>query len=637
MPSSLRWQQVFVVAAGLATWWQVAGFGFVFDDHPAIVANVALQSYDGFAAAFAPPHQPLANRPATCWSLVLDFAVWGRGPFGPHLGNLLLHLVNALLLRALASRALRAPNLGVDAIAAGRLATAIALLWVVHPLGTDTVAYATQRSTLLASGALLASLLATAHGRTALAALAMAFGMAAKEDLVVGPLLVLCFDRACLRPSWAATAANWRHHAAVAASWIVLVVCVALGPANPTVGYATVLGTTAWQWLLTQAAVLVHYLRLAVWPVGLRAAYDTGITTDFAAALGPALVVLGLGAGTLWLWRRTPALGWLGALFFGWLAPTSSVMPIVTEVVAERRMYLPMLLVVVPAVLLGARLLPARVAPLALAAVVGALGLRSFWHAPVYRDDAALWQHAYAARDPESRSMLAAQILSNHALQLLQQGRAAEAHPLFDLAMQCTAPTPRERVHHAVSLQQRGRHAEAVAALARVLEAAPELAEAHAALGTCLLFEFDRSPGGAADPRLVRAEAALRRAAALEPRVPSHQDLLGCALQRRGAVAAAEAAFRAAIALGAARHEPFFHLADLLLAAGRGSEVGGVLAARLASLPGDVPLRLQAADRLARAGLDDAAAAALQEVLQLQPGHAAAAAALRELSARRKR
>ena len=47
------------------------------------------------------------------------------------------------------------------------------------------------------------------------------------------------------------------------------------------------------------------------------------------------------------LWKR-PRLGFLAAWFFVILAPTSSVLPIVSEVAAERRMYLPLLAVIVP-------------------------------------------------------------------------------------------------------------------------------------------------------------------------------------------------------------------------------------------------------------------------------------------------
>ena len=85
----------------------------------------------------------------------------------------------------------------------GPFATAVAAIWVAHPLGADAVAYATQRSTLLASGCLLLALLATLRSHRsprggrwwALCVLAMALALASKEDMVTGPVLVVLFDR----------------------------------------------------------------------------------------------------------------------------------------------------------------------------------------------------------------------------------------------------------------------------------------------------------------------------------------------------------------------------------------------------------------------------------------------------------
>src|SRR5687768_10245584 len=96
-----------VVAAGLFAWWGVWAFDFKFDDN-VMRADPALVHGDWWGVAFGERHQPLSNRPLACLSLALDHALWGPGPFGPHLGNVVLHLVNALLVLALARAALRA-------------------------------------------------------------------------------------------------------------------------------------------------------------------------------------------------------------------------------------------------------------------------------------------------------------------------------------------------------------------------------------------------------------------------------------------------------------------------------------------------------------------------------------------------
>jgi hypothetical protein len=61
-------------------------------------------------------------------------------------------------------------------------------------------------------------------------------------------------------------------------------------------------------------------------------------------------------------WRKRPAVAYLGTWFFATLAPASSFIPVATEVGAERRMYLPLIAVVVAGVV-GGRLLLARLLP----------------------------------------------------------------------------------------------------------------------------------------------------------------------------------------------------------------------------------------------------------------------------------
>jgi hypothetical protein len=226
-------------------------------------------------------------------------------------------------------------------------------VWVVHPVGGDTVAYATQRSTSLISLFLVVALYATLRAFTAakpwrwraVALAALACGMASKEDMVTAPVLVLLFERAFLLPSWGAMRTRLSWYGALASTWIVLAVCLWLGPVNATVGYDAIPPVTAWEWLMTQAGVILHYLANIVWPADLRTAYDWGIVRDFGRALWPGLVVVSLLALTVRSWWRprstvrrelaandaaqavaagdSMAWGWLGALFFVMLTPTS--------------------------------------------------------------------------------------------------------------------------------------------------------------------------------------------------------------------------------------------------------------------------------------------------------------------------
>ena len=112
-----------------------------------------------------------------------------------------------------------------------------------------------------------------------------------------------------------------------------------------------------WTYLLNQAPLIVDYLRLTVWPTGL--VFDYGESTirtlgDIWPAAAALLVLLG---ATVVAWFRAPALAFLGTWFFVTLAPTSSLVPIATEVGAERRMYLALMAVIAAILVAGARLL----------------------------------------------------------------------------------------------------------------------------------------------------------------------------------------------------------------------------------------------------------------------------------------
>ena len=69
---------------------------------------------------------------------------------------------------------------------------------------------------------------------------------------------------------------------------------------------------TWWSYLLTQAGVLVHYLRLAVWPLGLCFDYDWPAAHSVGEVLLPAIVVVGLLGLTIWALVKRPAWGFVG-------------------------------------------------------------------------------------------------------------------------------------------------------------------------------------------------------------------------------------------------------------------------------------------------------------------------------------
>ncbi len=413
----------------------------IFDDGPAITQNATIRHLDRLGQVLSPPREnPMSGRPVTNLSLAIDYAIFGIDPWGMRLTNMVIHVLCGWLLMSLVARSLAWP--GVP----GRLrrhrrwiAAAAALLWTVHPLNSEAVIYLTQRTELMVSLWYLVTLYTAMRGMEAAAAVdhsagepassgwmshpssgwfaiaivACALGMGSKEVMVSAPLAVLLYDRAFASGSFlGALRRRWALYLGLAATWGILAFLVWDNPRGGSTG--TGHGVSALDYLRTQAGVVAFYVRLVFWPHPLIIFHDWPIVKTWGPAVAPGLLVVALLAATglaLWRWPRA---GFAGACFFLILGPTSSVVPIVTEVAAERRMYLPSFAMIVTVLLavpwllvqLQRRLGPAATwwrfgGAAASFAVFAALATACLLRAEDYRTPITIWRDA-SYKDPNS-------------------------------------------------------------------------------------------------------------------------------------------------------------------------------------------------------------------------------------------
>ena len=187
----------------------------------------------------------------------------------------------------------------------------------------------------------------------AVAVLACLLGMASKEVMVSIPLIVLLYDRAFLAGSFRRA---WRRRYGVylplASTWLLLAwLVIATGNRGGSAGFGAGIGS--WAYLCTQFGAILHYVRLCFWPHPLLFDYGQDTVPLTLAILPDAILVALLGLATLVALWRWPKIGFLGAWFFAILAPTLSVLPVATQVVAEHRMYLPLAAVLTAVALAG--------------------------------------------------------------------------------------------------------------------------------------------------------------------------------------------------------------------------------------------------------------------------------------------
>jgi tetratricopeptide (TPR) repeat protein len=382
-----------VVLAVVLTYANSLSGAFVLDDQATIVQNPEIRDLSLLGAILSPaPDSPIAGRPLASLSFALNYAAGGLEVRGYHAVNIALHTICALLVLTLVRRAAerweerrsgvpgdreerrsgvpgdreeRRSGVPGDrkerherTIDASRLAFAASLLWAVHPLNSEVLNYLSQRTESMMAVCYLTAMYAAIRAAgaraglrwEALAVLSCAAGALCKESIATAPLMIVLFDRVFIFDAWGRQWAERRRlYIGLAATWMIVGLLLAQGPRAAVVGFSS--GVSPWLYLLNQAEAITHYLRLVVWPDALVAFYGWPVPTTLADAAPYLVLIGGLVLATAAAWRWRPVIAFLGTWFFVTLAPASSIVPVSTEVAAERRMYLPLVAVAVLAAL----------------------------------------------------------------------------------------------------------------------------------------------------------------------------------------------------------------------------------------------------------------------------------------------
>ena len=533
-----------LVLAGVAAFSSALDGPFLFDDEWTVLENPHVRAlWPLWDSMSAPPQHALGGRPVVAFSFALSYALGGLDPWGYHLWNLAVHVLAALALFGVVRRTCRLPRMSAAIRAwADRLAFAVALIWLVHPLQTEVIGYLTQRTESMAGLFYLLTLYAairtmeqpSSSGWTAAAVLACGLGMASKETMATAPVAVLLYDAVFAAGSLSKALRDRAPlYAGLAFTWVLLAWLVADGPRWRSAGFSS--GVSPSTYLLHQPAMILTYLKLVVWPSPL--VFDYGRTTPIALSVAmPALLVASalLAATIAALWKY-PMVGYLGAAFWIALAPSSSIVPIATEVGAERRMYLP-LAALITLLILAARWairrlvadLPARRA--VGAAALGATCVACIWLTALrnieYRSEVGIWQTVIDRR-PNPRAHY------NLAGSLVESGRADEA-----MAHYRAAADGEPQAHYAMAfeLEKRGDLAEATGEYEQYLVREPggtQALAAHIRLGVTRM-QLGRLP---------EAVTSLEAALAMRPDDPDALGAYAHALAESGRIADSVLAF----------------------------------------------------------------------------------------------
>ena len=582
VPQRVPWTQLLTLASllVLATFaaygWSMGG-AFLYDDGDSIPGNPSIRSLA--TALSPPPGVTVSGRPVLNLSFALNHALSGDAVWSYHLLNVALHAAAALLLFGIVRRTFAAVVGGWrDPGECAGAAFAAALLWALHPLQVESVAYVVQRAESLMGLFLLLALYAfirrseagpRAGVWAAVSVAACLLGMGCKEVMATAPLLILLYDRAfvagSLRGAWGRSRLLY---SAYAVCWMPLAWLVAhTGGRGGSAGFGS--GVPWWAYALTQFKAIAHYMLLSVRPFPLVGDYGRILAGNPLEVAFCATVVLAAAAWTWVLLRRNSPLGFLGAWFFVILAPSSSVVPVSTEIMAEHRMYLPLAAVAVLAVVLLRRVLGTRLIVPAACVVAAILGVMTELRTQAYRDSYTFWSDV-ARKVP------------------------ANAGAWNNLGL---------------ILQSRGDSRGAIEDYLRALAIAPHYAYAHYNLGNALLA------AGHAPESVEQFEKALEFRAD-DPAIPF---ALGGALAAEGRWLPAAAAYRSSLKLNPTNSQALFGLGEVMVRAGNLPEAAKAYGAVVAMHPELPDSRVNLGNVLAQQGRFPEALQQLKEALRLDP------------------
>src|SRR2546429_304470 len=448
--------------------------------------------------------------PLTWMTLGLDYLLWGMNPVGYHLTSLLLHAANAVVfffvVRRILKRALPSPSERGHALAVS--AGFAALVFAIHPLRVESVAWVTERRDVLSGLFYLVTILMYlracergARGRRWYWLSVAVFGCAllSKSMVVNLPVVLLILDVYPLRRvggfvGWWSEPARRVYVEkipfvllAAAASAMAVIAQLSARAAVP-LAHLSVPGRLA-----VSAYGLSFYLWKMAVPVNLSPLYEAPRTLNFGAT--PFLLsyglVLTITAFVLALRRRVPGLpaAWLAYIVI--LLPVLGIVQSGPQIAADRYTYLAGL---GWAILAGAGLLfcgrasrrsttgtPITwpIAGVAICAVVG-LGVLTWNQAQIWHDSERLWTHALATYPQTSMAQ------NNLGAVLADQGKLAEAIEQHERALKIRPEYAEALNNLGVALENQGKLAEAGDHYRQAVRVKPDYALAHYNWGNAL-------------------------------------------------------------------------------------------------------------------------------------------------------
>jgi len=496
-----HWAELLIACAGVLVYLDSFQGAFVYDEINFITNNPTIRRlWPLWPTMLAPIN---VNRPLIGLTNAINYAISGLNPWSYHAVNLIIHVAGALALYGIVRRTLESGQLaGRFGKNATGLSAVVALIWMVHPLQTQSVTYVMQRCESLMGMFYLVTVYCSIRSLKsekknlwfAAAVTACACGMLSKQVMVTAPILVLLYDMSFAGLSIKELLRRrWPLYAGLVATWGLLAGTIVAAPVNDTAGFA-VRSISGLDYCKSEFAVIFYYMRLAFWPSPLCLDYSgwpqaRGMAQVIPYAVGNGVLV----AASIWaMVRRRPA-GFLGLSFFLIISVSSSIMPF-SDLVFEHRMYLPLAplvaLVVLTSYWAGERILQSlrntigvegkRIALVMATVVVVILGFATARRNIDYRSRFTMWKDVVSKRPDNARAH------NNLGEILAERDDLDGARAEFYEAVRLNPDFFEAQFNLGNALAMAGQFRQAEGHVIEALRIDPQKLEAHFALGTIL-------------------------------------------------------------------------------------------------------------------------------------------------------
>lgn len=416
------------------------GFDFLitWDDDVYITQNDAIKGFSipTIAAAFSSFYVGI-YAPVLITSYMLDYSIWGLNPAGFHLSNILLHSMNGVILFFLMTRL----KLSTPAAAAA------SILFLIHPVQVETVAWITERKNILGLLFMLLSLHSWIQWREHpgeegkkryywLAVFLFLLSLLSKGAITfVFPLLLAAYSYSydnAFKPGKLLSGISPFFALSVIFSLMALFAQSAEfsgGRIDQQKGV----------WFFTMPPVFAAYIGHVLWPDDLLPSYLPGYrnSADSTVLLSISLLVLFFTAVILLIRRERKMLFWFSCILVPML-PVSHIIPFIT-LMNDRYLYIPMTGVAGVAAFYGDRILlkadgvKKNVTCAIVIGVLIAIGALSFQQTGIWKNDVTLWTYLIDRSAPNAlfywRLGEAHRLSGNPAASMDAYGKALEINP----------------------------------------------------------------------------------------------------------------------------------------------------------------------------------------------------------------